>query len=36
MDDDGFWILRKKKFVGVEISGEKTKLWKKLDKIRVK
>ncbi len=34
--DDGFWILRKKRFIGVEISGEKTELQKKLDKIRDK
>jgi hypothetical protein len=29
MDDDGFWILRKKKFMGVEISGKKNQAMEK-------
>jgi hypothetical protein len=36
MMDDGLWILRKIRFIGVEIGGEKIELRKSLTKIRDK
>ncbi len=33
MDDDGLWISREKRFIGVEIGGEKFELRKSLIKL---